>query len=199
MQVWMNISTPIYFASLVSSTLIIGFNFYFFEEMQIQECFFDIFMLTDIVLVFFKASEVPSKNNRNHKSKNFSVATKDVFQRYEYHMGRIAVAYLKKTLITDLLSCIPTLLTLNKSKPFYYFKLFKFFQIIRIFEQMRTMKRVIVNKFMKDATVLEYFYQIIKSVILAFLLFHVFTCLWVREAISHADSWVYNQLDSSSN
>ena len=31
MTVWLNISTPIYFISLVSSTLIIGFNFYFFE------------------------------------------------------------------------------------------------------------------------------------------------------------------------
>ena len=152
MQVWLNISTPIYFISLISSTLIIGFNFYFLEEMQIFECFFDIFMLTDIISVFFTASEVPSKDDRNKQSKDkkLEIASKDVFQRYEYHMGKIVMAYLKKTLITDLLSCIPTLITLNKSKTFYYFKLFKFCQIIRISEQMRTMKRVFVNRSMKD-------------------------------------------------
>ena len=152
MTVWLNISTPIYFISLVSSTLIIGFNFYFFEQMQINECFFDFFMLIDIILVFFTASDVPSKSERGKlKAKGHGVATKDVFQRYEYHMGRIAIAYLKKTLIPDLLSCIPTLVTLNRSKMLYHFKLFKFFQIIRIFEQIRTMKRVLIKRFMKDA------------------------------------------------
>ena len=157
-------------------------------------------MLTDIVLVFFTASEVPSKDDRNSfklQNKNKEHSPKDVFQRYEYHMGIIALTYLKKTLTTDLISCIPTLVTLNRSKSFYYFKLFKFFQIIRIFEQMSTMKRVFVNKWMKDAVELEYLFQLFKSTMLAFLLFHMFTCIWVRESISYANSWVYNELDSS--
>ena len=118
-------------------------------------------MLTDIILVFFTASEVPSKDDRNSfklQNKNKEHSPKDVFQRYEYHMGIIALTYMKKTLTTDLMSCIPTLVTLNRSKSFYYFKLFKFFQIIRIFEQMSTMKRVFVNKWMKDAVELEYLF-----------------------------------------
>ena len=54
------------------------------------------------------------------------------------------------------------------------------------------MKRVLIKRFMKDAISLESFYQMFKFSILAFLLFHVFTCLWVREGLMNPESWIYN-------
>ena len=97
----------------MSSTLIICFDFWFLEKMRIYECFFDLIMLSDIILVFFTASEIPIKNESGNKDD--SVSTKDVFQRYEYDNWKIARAYMKKFLITDIVACIPTLFTLNQN------------------------------------------------------------------------------------
>ena len=67
MQLWMNISTWIYLISLISSTLIIAFDYWFLETMSYYECFFDVLMLSDIILVFFTASEIPVKDEKRRK------------------------------------------------------------------------------------------------------------------------------------
>ena len=108
-------------------------------------------------------------------------------------MGKIAIAYIKKFLITDLLSCIPTLVTYNSNRTLYYLKLFKFIQCIRIFEQLKLFKRVLINRFMKDTISLHNVDWFLRSSVLAFIFFHVFTCGWIRIGVSYPDSWLYTQ------
>ena len=49
-------------------------------------------------------------------------------------MVKIAKTYLLRFLIFDLLACMPTLISLNHNRDLFLFKLFKFLQIIRIYE-----------------------------------------------------------------
>ena len=87
LQLWVQLTTWIYLVSLISSTIIIAFDFWFLDIVRYYECFFDLIMLSDIILVFFTACELPKRDEARRKANHM---TKDVFQRYEYNMVKIA-------------------------------------------------------------------------------------------------------------
>ena len=136
--------------SLFSTSLIVAFKMRFLEKLETIECFFDAVMVVDVMLVFFTAVELPPTRRKNRDSEKASIVregkkdSKETvdrdFNRYEYNMIKIAKTYLLRFLIFDLLACMPTLITLNHNKTVYLLKLFKFLQIIRIYEQIRILK-----------------------------------------------------------
>ena len=70
LQFWVQISTWIYFLSLISASLNIAFDFWFLDMLSFYECFFDIFVITDIILAFFTASEIPKHDDKRKKERN---------------------------------------------------------------------------------------------------------------------------------
>ena len=142
--------------SLFSTSLIIAFKMRFLEKLEVMECFFDTVMVIDIILVFFTAVELPPTRRKSNehekpsilkdKKKEKEVMVDRDFSRYEYNMIKIAKTYLLRFLVFDLLACMPTLITLNHNKTVYLLKLFKFLQIIRIYEQIQILKLVLIKR-----------------------------------------------------
>ena len=66
-------------------------------------------------------------------------------------------------------------------------------QIFRIFDQLQILKRVLVNRFMKDAVQLHNFDKVLKSSLLAYICIHMFTCGWIWIGVSYSDSWLFTQ------
>jgi len=61
-------------------------------------------------------------------------------------MKNIAYAYLRSYFVFDLLSCMPTLITGNRLKFFYYFKALKFLKLSRTQLQFNIIESAVGNR-----------------------------------------------------
>ena len=90
---------------------------------------------------------------------------KGSISRYEYNMIKIAKHYITKFLVFDLLACLPTLITLNERKDLFLLKLFKFTQVIRIYYQIKVLKKVLIKRYHHHQVTIINLITIIKATI----------------------------------
>ena len=77
LQIWYIGSNILYMVSLFSTSLIIAFKMRFLEKLEMMECFFDLIMVIDIVLVFFTAVELPPTRRRSKEKESVSIIKTD--------------------------------------------------------------------------------------------------------------------------
>ena len=116
--------------------------------------------------------------------------------RYEYNMTRIAKRYFLTYFIFDILTCLPTLLTLNNKPHLYYFKMLRFLQLPRVYAWFLLVKRLIARRFYQYFVALENITSIVEQATEFYMIFHVLTCIWIRLAIYNEDSWIYSKFDT---
>ena len=163
------------------------------------EVFFDSIFLIDILLVFFTAAELPQeviseKEKRTTKNKQKKTT---VFERYEFHMGKIMKHYITSYFFIDILACIPSLVTLYQYRILFYFKLFRFLQLPRVFAWFRQVKSIILNRSHTHYYLLENVTSVVMQATEFLMVFHIMSCIWIRLNINDQDSWIYNKFDSS--
>ena len=118
---------------------------------------------------------------------------KGSISRYEYNMIKIAKHYITKFLVFDLLACLPTLITLNERKDLFLLKLFKFTQVIRIYYQIKVLKKVLIKRYHHHQVTIINLITIIKAIIALTLFIHVITCGWILLSITNSTSWIFTQ------
>ena len=170
----------------------------FLHHLYELECFFDFIMAIDIILVFFTAVELPPTRWKTNDQKQHENKDLNVFTRYEYNMIKIAKSYLFKFLIFDLLACLPTLCTLNKRRELFYLKLFKYTQTIRIYDQIKIFKTVLIKRFQHHQLTIVNLTTILKAAIALTLLLHGVTCGWILISLTNPQSWLFTKHELTS-
>ena len=118
-----------------------------------------------------------------------------VFQRYEFHMGKIAKNYLKSYFFVDVLACVPSLITWHQFRLLYYFKLFRFLQLPRVFGWFRLVKYIILKRSYHYYYALENITSVVMQATEFLMVFHVMSCIWLRLNINNETSWIYSKFD----
>ena len=106
-----------YVISFLLIPLVIAFNIDLLQHLFFIEIIFDIIMLIDMIVTFF-------------------VTYNDDIRRIT-SLRLIAIKYLSSYFVFDFLSIVPGLVTYESYPPIYYFKLFRYFQLGRLFNQLK--------------------------------------------------------------
>ena len=110
-----------YMLSFFSFPYVIAFNFEPMKSMRFFEFCLDLIMLCDIVTEFITTKE---KDGRKITKTN-----------------ELALKYLKSTFFFDIMGCLPGLITLENDPKWYLFKIFRYLQMPRFFEQLEQIIR----------------------------------------------------------
>ena len=112
-----------YIISFFLVSLVISSRLVMFNQIYSVEVFIDLVMAIDMILRFFTAFE-----------NDFEYVT---------DLKIIAIHYLSNRFIFDLIGTVPWLLTLELYPNLYYFKIFRYFQIERFFDQIQNLSHKI--------------------------------------------------------
>lgn len=97
--------------------LVIASDIDLLQHLFIIEIIFDVIMLADMIVTFF--------------------LTYNDDIRTITSLRLIAIKYVSSYFVFDFLSIVPGLATYESYKPVYYFKLFRYFQLGRLFDQLK--------------------------------------------------------------
>ena len=108
-----------YLISFFNFPYVIAFHFEFFQQQRLFEIALDLIMVTDIATEFITTRE-----------NNGAIATT---------VQEIALGYIKATFFFDMLACLPGLVTIESDPIYYYFKVFRYLQMPRLFDQVEAL------------------------------------------------------------
>ena len=91
----------------------------------------------------------------------------------------ISFAYMKATFIFDVLACIPALVTGEKYWQYYYFKIFRYLQIPRFFDQVDALMKKVKAHFVIQAIFITNAYMLFKTFFILLILFHTLASIWI--------------------
>ena len=94
-------------------------------------------------------------------------------------MKDISFAYLKSTFIYDILACIPALVTGEKYVLYFYFKIFRYLQMPRTFEQIDYLVRKAKAHFVVQAIAITNIFMLFKTFFILLILFHTLASMWI--------------------
>ena len=148
-----------YMISFFTFPYVIAFNFATMKELQVFEFFVDLLMVCDIVTEFIttkeKEGEILNKFN-------------DLF-----------VSYLKSTFLVDILACLPGLITLEMNPKFYLFKIFRYLQFPRFFEQVEQLVKKAKSQYVTRAIMITNVFLAFKTLFIMLILFHTLASGWI--------------------
>jgi len=162
---WDLLLNLIYIISFFLIPLVIAFRLEHlaFKKYRDFELFMDFMILIDICFTF-----VTSYYDDGIQIKDFK---------------RIAIRYLTSFFVPDFLSCFPSIIVLeSKGRPVaYYFKIFRFLQITRLFNslgfgisKLKQFLMGVVNKI-----TLDNIFSTSKTLLFLVMVIHVLACIWI--------------------
>ena len=108
MALWDLVVNLTYIASFILMPVVVSSNLSFYPYLYFEEGLIDIILLINLILNFFKIK--PTMKN-------------------DIKFREIANDFLEGWFLLDALGCIPSLVTVGLNDSFYYFKLFRYFQV----------------------------------------------------------------------
>eukprot|EP00347_Sterkiella_histriomuscorum_P000052 403377369 len=107
-----------------------------------------------------------------------------------------SISYIKGFFIIDLLSFLPSLVTKETVEDVYFFKLFRYLRIQRVFMFIQFFEKFLLNfkMFQERKQFIHKFIKFLRLIFLYFLIFHIFACSWFYlayqpENIGIGDIW----------
>lgn len=158
-QVWNMFTNIFYMISFFSFPYVIAFNFETMRQMQALEFFVDILMLCDIFTEF-----ITTKEREGEILNKFS---------------DLLVSYLKTTFVFDILACLPGLITLEVNPVYYLFKVFRYLQMPRFFDQLEQIVRKAKSQYVTRAITITNIYLAFKTLFIMLILFHTLASGWI--------------------
>ena len=148
-----------YMISFFTFPYVIAFNFATMKRMQVFEFFIDIIMVCDIITEF-----ITTKEREGEILNKFS----DLF-----------MAYLKSTFVFDIMACLPGLITLQMNPHYYLFKVFRYLQMPRFFDQLEQIVRKAKSQYVTRAIMITNIYLAFKTLFIMLILFHTLASGWI--------------------
>jgi hypothetical protein len=115
--IWDTFVNILYILSFIIIPLMVASNLTLLEHMYFAEFVVDLILFIDMILTFFKTYNDDIKKVTS--------------------LRLISVKYLSSYFVFDFLSIVPGLVTYEQYELVYYFKLFRYFQLERLFEQIQ--------------------------------------------------------------
>ena len=148
-----------YMISFFTFPYVLAFNFATMKELQVFEFFVDLLMVCDIITEF-----ITTKEKEGEILNKFS----DLF-----------VSYLKSTFFVDILACLPGLITLEMNPTFYLFKVFRYLQFPRFFEQVEQLVKKAKSQYVTRAIMITNVFLAFKTLFIMLILFHTLASGWI--------------------
>ena len=148
-----------YMISFFNFPLVIAFDFATLEDQRLFEIILDLIMVADIITEF--------------------ITTRETTQGKLIAMKDISFAYLKSTFIFDILACIPALVTGEKHRLYFYFKIFRYLQLPRTFEQIDYLVRKAKAHYVVQAIAITNIFMLSKTFFILMILFHTLASMWI--------------------
>ena len=148
-----------YMVSFFTFPLVIAFDFKTLNDQRIFEVVLDLIMVADIVTEFITTREITAG-----KLTTFT---------------DISCAYLKSTFIFDVLACVPALVTGEQYSLYYCFKIFRYLQLPRTFEQIDGLVAKAKLYFAAQAIVISNVFMLFKTFFIMLILFHTLASIWI--------------------
>eukprot|EP00347_Sterkiella_histriomuscorum_P006194 403353701 len=150
-----------YFASFLLTPYVIAFDILPLNRQGLRwlEFTLDWIILVNIIAQFFTAQQADS----------------DVVDK----LKDIARKYIFSFFIFDILSCLPGIISAERAHWPYYFKVLRYIQVWRLFEQMTLLTSKLKIYFLKSQEAFDNFFTLFKTLFYLTILFHVFACIWI--------------------
>ena len=148
-----------YMFSFFTFPYVIAFNFESMRDMQPFEFCVDLIMVCDISTEF--------------------ITTKEKDGRKINQMKEISYTYMKSTFIWDCMACLPGLITLEMDPMWYLFKIFRYLQMPRFFEQLEQIVRKVKSTYVTQSIMITNMYLAFKTLFIMLILFHTLASGWI--------------------
>ena len=127
--------------------------------MQAFELLLDLIMLFDIMTEF--------------------ITTKEKDGRKINQIRELTFEYIKTTFIFDIMACLPGLITLEMDPSWYLFKLFRYLQMPRFFDQLEMIVRKLKSVYVTQSTMITNMYLGFSTLFIMLILFHTLASAWI--------------------
>jgi hypothetical protein len=171
-MLWNLIVTVIYLASFFFTPFVVIDPQKLLPKVREIEFTFDVILILDFIIHFFKAYHSDSEIISDHK--------------------QVVINYLSGYFIIDAISTAPGLFTLESMHDVYFLKMFRYFHIKRFFEFINTilvkLRKSVMTSLSKN--LIDGITLLVRSVLNFVLLVHIFACIWIGLGTETGDSWI---------
>ena len=107
------------------------------------------------------------------------ITTREITAGKLTNVKDISFAYMKSTFVFDVLACVPALVTGEQYSLYYCFKVFRYLQLPRTFEQINGLVAKAKLYFAAQAIVISNVFMLFKTFFIMLILFHTLASIWI--------------------
>ena len=168
--IWDSIVNFSFMLSFFFIPFVIGTEGVFHGELATVEVIFDVIMFLDIVCTFFTAIEGD--------------------EGLIWSPRVIAMKYMFSYFFFDLLAVLPGLFTMELIFNAYYFKIFRYLQVGRFFEELDNMFNRVSKMFVTfTVTKVKTIMKLLKLLLTLTLLIHIGACVYMLLGLDEVNGW----------
>ena len=168
---WDTFVNILYIISFLMIPLVIASDIDLLQHLFIIEIIFDVIMLADMIVTFF--------------------LTYNDDIRTITSLRLIAIKYVSSYFVFDFLSIVPGLATYESYKPVYYFKLFRYFQLGRLFDQLKvSLSQLSLALSSLSRKGVEQIVSIVRAMFFLLFTVHMLAWVWVLIGRTEDKGWI---------